>query len=102
MTSGCTLHETLATVVARRSTTPAGVRGLEREGTMVLGFLIDREAKVDVQDYMRTSCARVKRLYRLSAHRFFFSHFDGFDSDLCRGEESEQQPRRHQQKIVES
>jgi len=48
MTSGCTLHETLATVVARRSTTPVGVRGLERENTIVLGFLIDREAKVDV------------------------------------------------------
>lgn len=101
MTNGCTLHETLATVVARRSTTPVEARGLKRENTMVIRFLVDREAKVDVPDYMRICCARVKRLYGLSAHNF--CSFEVLDSDLCRGEESEQQqPRRHQQKIVES
>jgi hypothetical protein len=49
MTNGCTLHETLAIVVARRKTAPVEVTGLKREDTMMTRFLVDREAKVYVQ-----------------------------------------------------
>jgi hypothetical protein len=82
MTSGCTLHETFAIVVARRNTTPVEVRGPKESNTMVIRFPVDGEAKVDVADYMRTSCARVKRLYQLPTHNTFF-HFDG----ICAGKE---------------
>jgi hypothetical protein len=68
MTSGCTLQETFATVVARRNTTPVEGRGPKELNTMVMRFRVHREAKVDVVDYMRTSRARVQRLYQLSTH----------------------------------
>lgn len=69
---------------------------------MVIRFPVDREAKVDVPDYMRVF-ARASSVSTGSQLTNFFFHVEVLDSDLCRGEESEQQqPHRHQQKIVES
>lgn len=51
---------------------------------MVTRFLVDREAKVDVPDYMRTCCARPSSVSTISRLTIFF-HSDGLDSGLCRG-----------------
>jgi hypothetical protein len=98
MTSGCTLHETFATVVARRNTTPVEVREPKGLDTMVMRFPVHEEAKVDVADYLHENFSRARQA---SVSAFDSQYFPSLCWNLRRGKESGQrQPCCYRVKIT--
>jgi hypothetical protein len=87
MTNGFTLHETLAIAVARRKTAPVEVTGPKREDTMVTRFLVDREAKVDVPDYMEPVARDRPAFLQSLGSQFFFTSMDL--TAVCAGEKNQ-------------
>jgi hypothetical protein len=85
MTSGCTLPETFAMVVARRNTSRVGAR----ENIM----LITSQAEEKPKSMSQTTWKLVVRSSSVSTSSRLteFFHFDGIDSALCREKELGQQ-----------